>query len=61
VDLLLINSNTANGVFLNGVSGNTVAWCELDDNLGWGILDVTGQNSLNNNFFDNNGQGNIGN
>ena len=55
-----IDNNTVNGVFLSGVSGNTVASCTLDDNRGWGILDTTGQNSLSNNVFNNNGKGTVG-
>jgi titin len=56
-----IDNNTFNGVFLSGVSGNTVASCTLNDNLGWGILDTTVQNSLSNNIFNKNEKGSVGN
>ena len=56
-----IDNNTFNGVFLSGVSGNTVASCTLNDNLGWGILDTSVQNSLRYNIFNKNEKGSVGN
>ena len=61
------NTITNDTIFLNddgvefgaGTSGNSVTDCTIDSNFGWGILDVSGDNSYTNNDIYSNTAGNI--